>query len=354
MTTIASVAERAIRLKTDWDTLRATRSLRNRDAAQVLSVSEGDLIAACVGDTAIRLHTRFQEMLAKLESVGQVMALTRNESCVHEKDGVYVNVSGEGHVGLTLGEDIDLRLFFSQWRHGFAVADTTPRGVMRSLQFFDQAGEAVHKVFLREHSDLIAYTALVDEFTAGDQSPGIDTIALPAKPAPLPDDAIDVAGFRDAWANMFDTHEFFGVLKKFALTRTQALRLAEKQFAQAVGLDSARRLLERVSADGTAIMVFVGNPGCIQIHTGPVAQIIIMDGWLNVLDPGFNLHLRQDQIANAWVVRKPTADGEVTSLELFDQAGETIAMFFGKRKTGNPELPEWRTTVAELFPAAAA
>ena len=96
-------------------------------------------------------------------------------------------------------------------------------------------------------------------------------------------------------------------------------------------------------------MIFVGNPGCIQIHTGPVKSVKLVEHWLNVLDPGFNLHLREDRIASAWVVKKPTVDGTVTSLELFDAAGETIAMLFGKRKPGLPEMPEWQATVERLF-----
>jgi putative hemin transport protein len=107
-------------------------------------------------------------------------------------------------------------------------------------------------------------------------------------------------------------------------------------------------MLEEAARGKTEIMCFVGNPGIIQIHTGPVANIKVMDTWLNVLDPGFNLHLRQDRIAQTWVVRKPTAEGIVTSLELFDTEGETIAMFFGKRKPGIPELGAWREIIARL------
>jgi putative hemin transport protein len=95
-------------------------------------------------------------------------------------------------------------------------------------------------------------------------------------------------------------------------------------------------------------MVFVGNPGCIQIHTGPVARIVPMGPWINVMDPGFNLHLRADHVREAWVVRKPTSDGIVTSLELFDATGETIALLFGARKPGKPEDERWRELVAGL------
>jgi putative hemin transport protein len=97
------------------------------------------------------------------------------------------------------------------------------------------------------------------------------------------------------------------------------------------------------------VMVFGGNPGGIQIHTGPVAKVVVMGPWLNVLDPGFNLHLREDHIASAWLVRKPTSDGLVTSLELFDAAGDTIAMLFGERKPGHAELCAWRELVDGLL-----
>jgi putative hemin transport protein len=68
-----------------------------------------------------------------------------------------------------------------------------------------------------------------------------------------------------------------------------------------------------------------------------------------VLDPGFNLHLREDHIASAWIVRKPTVDGLVTSLELFDADGNVIAMLFGERKPGKPELDQWRALVETLL-----
>lgn len=48
------------------------------------------------------------------------------------------------------------------------------------------------------------------------------------------------------------------------------------------------------------------------------------------------------------VVEKPSVDGTVTSVEVFDAVGDMIVQFFGKRKPGNPELKEWRALAAEL------
>jgi len=81
-----------------------------------------------------------------------------------------------------------------------------------------------------------------------------------------------------------------------------------------------------------------------------VSNVRVMEHWVNVLDPGFNLHLRQERVAESWVVTKPTSDGPVTSLELFDADGDTIAMLFGKRKPGKPEQQTWRGLLDHLFP----
>lgn len=332
---------------------------RHRDIAASLAISEGELVAAHVGMPrtgaglrARRLRPEWPRLVAVLEAVGEVMALTRNASCVHEKNGVYQNSSAMGpagrEMGLVLGREIDLRIFYSRWAHGFAVDEVSAKGVQRSLQFFDASGTAVHKVFTRPGTDLEAWASLVQGFVSDDQRTGMFTRAAPAPEAEKPDADIDVAAFQNDWASLRDTHDFFSLLKRHGLGRTQALRLAEARFVRQVDPASAQQVLAGAAGNGTPVMVFVGNPGVIQIHSGPVAKVAVMGPWLNVLDPGFNLHLREDHIASAWLVRKPTSDGLVTSLELFDAAGDTIAMLFGERKPGHAELCAWRELVDGL------
>jgi putative hemin transport protein len=350
MQTATVTPERVASLRNAWQDLKTKKTIRIRDAASFLGVSEAELLSCNCGGNVTRLTGDFRQLLKRVTALGRTMALTRNESCVHERKGVYEDISWSGHVGLVLGPDIDLRLFFSHWKKGYAVTEDNPRGTMRSLQLFDASGAAVHKIYLQEGSDLACYEQLIAAYRAPDQSPGETVKAPAAKVAVRPDNEIDVAGMRRAWSAMEDTHEFFGLLRKFKATRTQALRLVGNDFAHPAPLSGVRTLLETVSHSGLPIMIFVGNLGCIQIHTGPVANIRIIDNWVNVMDPEFNLHLREDHIKQAWIVRKPTADGIVTSLEIFDAAGASIAMLFGKRKPGVPEMTEWQDTIARLFP----
>ena len=55
-----------------------------------------------------------------------------------------------------------------------------------------------------------------------------------------------------------------------------------------------------------------------------------------------------DGIHAAWIIRKPTRDGIVTSLEIYDADGAQIAWMFGKRKPGELEREDWRRLVASL------
>lgn len=336
-----------------WNALRGEKpALRIRDAAATLGVSEAELLALGVGRTATPLKADWRGILHDMQEVGRVMCLTRNEHCVHERHGRFEGVDVKPPHGIVLGPDIDLRLFLGSWKHGFAVREPLREGERLSLQFFDGAGEAVHKIYATEETDRPAFDAMIARYAAA-TPPDLKIVARAADSVDRPDSEIDVAGLRAAWLGMKDTHEFFGMLGKLKVGRVQALRLVGGDLARELPVRALRATFEAASADGTPIMVFVGSHGCIQIHTGPVKRLVETHGWFNVLDPDFNMHLREDGIARVFSVRKPTEDGIVTSIEAFDARNRNILLMFGARKPGKPELEEWRSILANVEKQAA-
>jgi putative hemin transport protein len=336
-----------------WNILRGEKpALRIRDAAATLGVSEAELVALGVGQTATPLTTDWRGILNDMPAVGRVMCLTRNEHCVHERHGRFEGVDVKGPHGIVLGPDIDLRLFLGSWKHGFAVREPLKQGERLSLQFFDGAGEAVHKIYATDETDRPAFDALIARYTAATLA-DMKIGARAPDAIDRPDAEIDVAGLRTAWLGMKDTHEFFGMLGKFKVGRVQALRLVGADLVRELPVRALRAAFEAASTDGTPIMIFVGSHGCIQIHTGPVKRLVDVHGWFNVLDPDFNLHLRDAGVARVFSVRKPTEDGIVTSIEAFDAHNRNILLMFGARKPGKPELEEWRTIVANVEKQAA-
>ena len=217
----------------------------------------------------------------------------------------------------------------------------------RSLQVFDAAGDAVHKIFIRETSDLTAWEALVGDLALKDQSQTLQV--APRTPTEAAKSNIDKADIlRADWAKMTDTHQFLRLTSKLKMNRLGAYRIAGEPLVRQLQPDTVVQMFEQVRDQGLEVMVFVGNRGCIEIHGGPVQELKQMGPWFNVLDPRFNLHLRSDHIAEVWAVSKPTQRGPAVSVEAFDAEGGLILQVFGRRTGETDHRPAWDALVAGL------
>ncbi|MBY5952185.1 hemin-degrading factor [Algoriphagus marincola] len=338
-------------LKQAWENLKEQEpKLRIRDAAKKLGVSEAGLLATGVGENVIRLSEDFVEQLEKFPKLGRVMSLTRNEGCVLEHKGTFqkieIHQAGPQKIATVIGP-IEQRVFFGGWKFGFAVVSDTPRGPMFSLQYFDKAGDAVMKVFLQEDSDFDFSEELVKAHTHADQSSDLVTETF-EKAEYVNKEDLDFESFSSDWENMKDTHDFFGMLRKYKLNRLNAVEWIDDKWAYEVDRLSVRKVVEVAAETKLPIMIFAGNKGNIQIHQGKVKTIKQLGDWLNVMDPEFNMHLNESVVDRAFVVHKNTTEGLVSALELFDVEGEMVAQFFGLRKPGIPQKPEWKAILDSL------
>lgn len=335
-------------LQAAWRALRETQPrLRIRNAAEQLGVSELALLLTEPEDKVVRLQPAFTEIYPSLSLLGRIMTLARNDEVVHETTGQMskFSVMEGGRMGLCLGE-IDLRVFFSHWGHACAVTEAGPKGPRHSLQMFDHSGQAVHKVYATDGTDMQAWDALVARFRAAEQRPALTLQNAPVfqrKPS-LP----DPQPLREDWAAITDVHQFHDMLQRHGLDRLTALEQVGAPWARQVAPDSVEKVLTSVAEIGTPIMAFVGNRGIVQIYTGAVQRLLRTGEWFNVLDPHFNLHMRTAEMNQLWVVRRPSEDGDITSLDAFNTAGELVLSLFGERKPGKTELPAWRDLLAQI------
>ena len=333
-----------------WRALSAgSEKSYTRDLAEKLQTTEGQLVASGVGDNVVRLEGVWGELVQELGSLGEVKILTRNDHAVHEKVGLFDKISAKGPMGIVLNREIDLRLFLMRWAYGFAVTTDNQKGLRKSFQFFDHEGVAIHKIFLTENSAVDAYHALVEKYVAKEQNSELSLTPYDAPIETAADNTVDIKSLQDSWSALKDVHQFHGLLKKHGCGRHQSFRLVGKTYAEQLTSIALKEVLEKAAADKISIMVFVGNRGCIQIHTGTIERVKEMGPWINILDPGFNLHLRQDHISEIWLVRKPTKDGVITTLEVFDQENEDFALLCGEREIGQPENPKWQKMVEDLI-----
>jgi putative hemin transport protein len=360
----ASLAER-------WDTLRTEQpKLAARDAAKALSVSEAELLATGIGKTVVRLKENNESenvaraIMRRALGLGKVLALTRNENGVLERTGVASKLKSKDDIleldedkekerearlrniaGGYLGGEIDLRFTFDKWKYAFAVTQPGKNGVpARSLQFFDAGGNAVHKLYLKNDAGVPVFDKLVADFRAPVQSADLKVAAQPAKAGEKADGEIDVKEFQLAWNEINDVHQFNRLLTEFGVTCQQAMRLAPAGAATRVAPQAVRQLLEQSAKQQLDIMVFLGNGATIQIYSGKVGKVAASPGWFNVLDPDFNLHLRDSAFASGWVVKR----AGITSVEFYDNNGDQVVSFFGVREPKKPQPATWIAMTAAL------
>ena len=350
----ATLAER-------WSTLRTEQpKLQIRDAARALGVSEAQLLATNIGKGVTRLQAdgnQPREIMRAALDLGLVQAITRNENGVIETTGVASKFKQAGDkseqadakdpetaarqrniAGGYLGGQIDLRFHFENWKYAFAVEQAGRDGKpTRSLQFFDANGTAVHKIYVRNEPGVAVYDKLVATFRLPQQSGELNVLAAAPKAAEKPDAEIDVKEFQLAWKDMTDVHQFAQIMREFHLSREQALRLAPAGVVERVTPQALRTLLENAARDKVAIMVFLGNEGLTQIYSGKIEKTMAAGGFFNVLDPDFNLHIRDTALRSGWVVKR----GGVTSVEFFDNDGTQVVSFFGVRERGKPQPQSW-------------
>ncbi|WP_308921328.1 ChuX/HutX family heme-like substrate-binding protein [Janthinobacterium sp. J1-1] len=364
-----SSAQAPANLAERWSTLRTEQpKLQIRDAARALGASEAQLLATNLGQGVTRLQAdgnQPREIMRAALDLGLVQAITRNENGVIETTGVASKFKQAGDksdqtdakqdpekearerniAGGYLGGAIDLRFHFENWKYAFAVAQPGRDGKLsRSLQFFDAQGDSVHKVYVRSEAGVAVFDQLLATFRAPQQDSQLNVLAAVARPAEKPDAEVDLKEFQLAWKEMTDVHQFAQILREFKLTREQALRLAPAGMVERVTPEALRTLLDKAAKDKVAIMVFLGNQGLTQIYSGKIAKTMAAGGFYNVLDPDFNLHIRDTALRSGWVVKR----GGVTSIEFFDKEGTQVLTFFGVRERGKPQPQAWNDLADSL------
>lgn len=320
------------------------------DIAKILGMSEAELVHAQAGMNSIILDCKAEDILKDMTKVGKVLAITRNYACVLERKGAYpegqYHNHGAVHMGALVSWDIDLRVFLNHWHHAYVVESNN----RRSIQFYDEEGIAIHKIYEIEDTDKDAYNNLIRKYTAADQNTAFTPAGEKSCPEYVDETAIDWQAFEVDYAAMGDVHQYHPLLRKYKTDRLTSYRNMSDEWAYRVTHKSLRLCLERAAETQTPIMMFAGNHGCIQINTDTVHNIVKMGEWLNVLDEGNTAHIKHREITDVWVSKRPFKHKceYVTCVDCFDKDGQIILTIFGKRREKTAELDAWRDIAFNL------
>jgi putative heme degradation protein len=182
-------------------------------------------------------------------------------------DDIHAGEAIEAH-----GPALSLTLLREDIGSAFALEEPRPEGAKRSLQLFDRRGVTLIKVVCRDMADGRAFATVRERLRIENETLPIAD-EQPATPATgLGRDA----PAHDSPLQPFTLHDF--------------LRAAAHQ--------------------GIALAISVGNGGA-RLATTTVIQRVKRSSrapWVNVLDPGLDLHLHEARLQKLAVTRRPDGD----------------------------------------------
>ncbi len=307
-----------------------------------MGISEAEALLLDKENIYQYIQSDFARLLPYLSLLGKVRVCTKNSSCKHTKIGAYTYTSNYENTHLLSGADMDLRLLLDVWHIGVIVESTGGK----SLHFFDKAGQELHAIHLIDGaSDVEVFDTIKKNFCVPlEVLPPFEKLVRNDNTTLL--SKLQETDFRKEWEDLSDAHLFQSLLNKYGLSRLQALESATAHRAQRSDAVFVRKVLNTCAKQQLSIMVFIYNQGCIQIHTGPIINLIDQGDRYIIKDNAFILEIAWERIKDIWIVSKPTREGDIHSIELLDAQGNLILQLFGERKPQMPELEAWRDLVA--------
>lgn len=332
-------------LKSRWAAYRVENpKARIRNAAAELGVSEMELLATGLGKTCTRLKPEFAEIIGDLSLLGKVMALTRSDGVVHEVCDTFANLSIQDDTTWFLPPGQDVRYRLDYWKFAFAVNENN----RLSLQFFDRSGDATHKIFLREESNVDAYNGLVEYYQMAQQSEFFDR--LPDNPTLVVKSVLepDADELLERWAKVQKSHAYDVISQGYGSQPSAIYHLLASEYTKLLTPASVEKLLILLVEHKQECTISAMNGSVIQSYSGPIVRLLRIGPWFNILDPGFNLHLLTDLIGEVWRVTKPTKQGIHHSIVVLDENGQDMLVINDKQRNGSQESLGWQRVINRL------
>jgi len=308
-------------IRKSFASLRVEKNHRHRDIASLLNLTEVELIDSHMGVTklesiksfpnlarAIRLKPSWSSIIHDVRSFGEVMSLTRNAHAVHENLAFYKHTSSSDGIGMVLSDELTMRLMYEKWEHGYLFEECKSTVLQRSIQFFDEFGAPVHKIFLMPHSHHWFFDELAKRWADSNQEPGII---------------------------VQEKLEHDQQINKGALASIIEERHANQQ--ESINLDVVQSLLSSSVELKLPLIITVQNDGANHSHDGILSEVRDHNHWLHLINEQFNCHLQLAQMPKICINHQESP----FLIEMFDEEGVLLASITLSTKATPADRQSW-------------
>ncbi|MCS6903955.1 MAG: ChuX/HutX family heme-like substrate-binding protein [Bacteroidia bacterium] len=302
----------------EWEKLKTQRpGIRIKEAADILQVAEVELLVTRCGENVWRLNHNPIAILNAVAEADEVMALTRNATAVIETVGKYPEFTLEDHWLIGNNDDFHIILDSTLVHHIFGVTDSFVGKTLQAIQFFDAAGNAIHKIYFEEASQA-TYKNIIESFLSPNQEKEIECVHYAKSHKP----EISEETAYQKWQSLKNYHRFDNLEFYLGNSLLEVVSKLNEDLARKVPTDILAQLLLGIANKDISISYIVKNTGCTQLFRGPIRNVFVKDDWLNVKDPEFNLHILKTQLESGYLVHVPLMHSYRFALVFFNKAGE--------------------------------
>lgn len=281
-------------LKSKWKKFQQDNpKVRIRDAAYQMKVSEAELLSTEINETVSFLL--IEDMTAFIKDVlkvDKIMLLIRSDYVVHEKTIKTKNIRLEDNQIIDLDKNDCSILDFNidAFEYVFFQKKMHSNRELKSFQFFDKAGMAILKIYLK-----------------GKDLGFFDEIDLKYKKTynyEMQSD-LDINN-----SNLLDSKIKINLPYDTSNSKTTCRDISVK---------SLRLILENASDMKTPIQIHALGLGTIQYHRNTVRNIVDYGPWVNVIDQKFNLHVLENGLTRASLIQYQFKDCQQYLINFFDK-----------------------------------
>lgn len=247
--------------------------MRARDIALKIGCSEAELVASGAGLEWVREVERplLENLLFGLARQSGWMWLLRNECAVLERDVGTLSLGAQNDLLRFSEEGFHCEVEAGRVHHCYFVASAS--GPARSVQLFDEAGCAILKLFWRDAARVEAVDAMLIPL-----SHLVDRDSLSIGPS-------------------------HGMVRSDC---SEDERSNPEVLTDPVDVRAYATLIDWAREQRVPLTLEAANTGARMRVTVVPDRVVAMREWFNILDAGFNLHLLESAVEQAWLHRAPS------------------------------------------------
>ena len=276
-----------------------------RDAAHRLDTTEAQLLTCFYGDGVTRLKNDWDRIFSFIPELGQIHIEVRTECGIFESDTHDLTFDAKTKCFHT--DNLKLLIHPPNFTHVFLVneayADDTEE---QSLQFFNQHGSALCKVFLRQDGSFKKLKdfsqSLIHEYQ--------EEISVLPIPRERPDKDIDHI------PDINDLFNYYLFLWKNQFTPTQAIRWMGEKKAKPCSIHQVDSMAEKLVSSKTDLEFWIENNGTFLYQKQTIQKAYPRGPWYYFQGQNLLVRIRHLALGSAFIVKN--------SLQFYDKMGDTI------------------------------